>query len=205
MSYFYSGQDLNPGMKFEFSGEEARHLLSSRRVRPGERFLLQDPRGRRFQAELEAAGGRSALVRVLEEVVVPARNALRLTLMQALVKDKALELIIQKCTELGVERLVFFHGDNSTMPRKKSGGTKVPERWERIASEACKQCDRVWPPGMSLQGNLEEALREEAGEGQRFLLAASADTDLGAALGGAGQPESPVTLLVGPEGGLTCR
>jgi len=108
MSYFIFEGVLECGQQYELDGEEARHVLKSRRMRSGERFLIQDQNGQRFDALLTNFG-RGTLRFVPENsVAVPQASALRLEILQALPKEKALDWILQKSTELGVSRMDFF-------------------------------------------------------------------------------------------------
>ena len=56
MSYFIFAGVLECGKQFELKGEEARHVLKSRRLRSGDRFLIQDQNGQRFEAVLKSSG-----------------------------------------------------------------------------------------------------------------------------------------------------
>ncbi|MDH4247482.1 MAG: 16S rRNA (uracil(1498)-N(3))-methyltransferase [Deltaproteobacteria bacterium] len=209
MSYFLSGQTLHSGLEFDFSGEEASHLLSSRRTRAGEQFVVQDPQGQRFLAEVIRVERRQARVRVLEPVAPPPMPPSSVWLFQAAVKEKALEFIIQKGTELGMAELVVFPSAHSTLPHRALQNPMNAQRWERIAWEACKQSDRVSPPGIRTVPDLSAALALAAtlSPGAGFLLQAGANQTLARALSEL-QPTglqrgAMVRLLVGPEGGWT--
>ena len=108
MPYFFSEAPLIPGKTLAVAGPEAAHLLKSRRLRKGERFAMQDSAGTRCLVELTGVNGRRAIVRVLEELPLPAPPPLNLHLLQAAVKDKAAGLIVQKATELGAASVRFF-------------------------------------------------------------------------------------------------
>jgi 16S rRNA U1498 N3-methylase RsmE len=78
MSYFIFEGVLECGQQYELDGEEARHVLKSRRMRSGERFLIQDQNGQRFDALLTNFG-RGTLRFVPENsVAVPQASTLRL-------------------------------------------------------------------------------------------------------------------------------
>jgi 16S rRNA (uracil1498-N3)-methyltransferase len=202
MPYFLSSQPLALGATLSLAGEEAAHLLKTRRIRPGERLILQDGEGRRFEAELLQADGGRATVRVLEAAPVPPLPAVRVHLLQAAVKDKAAEWIIQKATEVGVAAITFFPGENSTVPKRQLAASRALGRWDRIAREACKQCDRQWPPGLRALPGLDAALAETEPGARAWLLHGGADLAAGAALREA--PHSATArVLVGPEGGFT--
>jgi 16S rRNA (uracil1498-N3)-methyltransferase len=208
MTYFLHDAPLSAGQEVELHGEEARHLLASRRLRSGERFALQDPHGRRFEAELLGAERRVARARVHGPLPVPPPPALRVTLLQAAVKDKAAELLIEKCTELGVAALCFFPSAHGTVAHGALSSSKNLARWERIAWEACKQSDRVAPPQIGLQPGLAAALAAHpvASQGgtQGWVLdpvAAQSAAQACAAL--RATPPAALHVLIGPEGGLT--
>jgi len=80
MTYFLHEAPLREGETVELAGEEARHLLASRRMRPGERFALQGPDGARFEGELLEGGKGRARARILGPVAVPPPPLGRLAL-----------------------------------------------------------------------------------------------------------------------------
>ncbi|MFL2737259.1 MAG: RsmE family RNA methyltransferase [bacterium] len=160
MSYFIFDGVLECGRQFELEGGEARHVLKSRRMRSGERFLIQDQNGHRFDAVLKSSG-RDSLSFVPEiSVTVPQESALRLEILQALPKEKALDWILQKTTELGVSQLDIFCGNHSPNSFHFSQQKSQLSRWYRIVLEASKQCGRQNPPEIFWHENLKAALQK---------------------------------------------
>lgn len=198
MTYFLAPGELAAGMTVELEGAEARHLLESRRIRPGERFALQDPAGRRFWAELLQAHRRTAHARVLGPAPVPPPPPVAVRLWVGAPKEKAAEWIVQKATELAAAELHVFPARYSPISRDDLHAPRTLERWKRIALEACKQCDRQFPPAIALQPHLDALLAARQDKGVAWLMEA----------GGGAPQRSPlaatagVTVLVGPEGGL---
>ncbi|MBI4082466.1 MAG: 16S rRNA (uracil(1498)-N(3))-methyltransferase [Candidatus Lambdaproteobacteria bacterium] len=211
MTYFRCTAPLVPGSTLVLEGAEAAHLLQARRMRPGERFALQDGAGTRCLAELVAADRHRARVLVLAPTPVPAPPLLRLSLLQAAVKEKAAEWIVQKSTELGVAAVTFFPAARATVPLRQLQAAAARERLARIAWEACKQCDRQFPPELRMLPTLDVALAAARGAAIRWVLAAGPASlapaaALAPAEGGATPAEgATATLLVGPEGGLTAE
>jgi 16S rRNA (uracil1498-N3)-methyltransferase len=201
MPYFLAARPLAAGDSYELTGEEAQHAASSRRIREGELLSLQDPEGRRFRVVVEG-GGRRLRVKVLEPEPVPPLPQRRVTLLQAAAKAKAAELIVQKCTELGVAQLEFFPAAYSTVAHRELQDPKTLSRWERIAWEACKQCGRQFPPPIRIVPDLAVALSVAAGSGRRWLLDAAGGTPA-RAIPNPRSAEESLCLLVGPEGGFT--
>lgn len=203
MTYFLAPGELSEGASLVLQGEEAQHLLKARRMRAGERFALQDARGRRFWAELvgpEAVQSerRGVRVQVLGAAPIPTLPDPPVRLWLASVKDKAAELVVQKATELGVAELHVFTARLSTVAHAELAAPRTQERWARIALEACKQCDRQAPPPLRVWPNLAALLAAGLPVGSGWLL----DRD-GTPPSASSGPGTGITVLVGPEGGLT--
>lgn len=206
MPYFACEQTLVCGETVEIAGAEASHLLKSRRLRNGERFAVQDPSGARCLVELVGAHGRRARVKVLQRLPVPAPPPVQLHLLQAAVKDKAAEWIVQKSTELGVAALAFFPAANSPLSHNQLAAEKTLARREKIAAEAGKQCDRQFPPTLAVLPGLAAALRVEGSAPISWLLDPAGEATPASALGNGNSPAPPASaarVLVGPEGGFT--
>jgi 16S rRNA (uracil1498-N3)-methyltransferase len=204
MGYFLSDKPLTLGAVVDLDGRDTDHIRRSRRFRAGDTFELQDPQGHRFQVVWEPGPSRKPRVRVVAPAAAAPAAPLRLTVLQAALKDKAAENIIRQVTELGVAALVFFQAENSPTALRD---LQVPnERWERIAWEACKQSGRALPPICTVAESLAPALDvlDLSPAAPRWMLAPDAEDSPAAAWGGhAGSPPGEAVLLVGPEGGLT--
>ena len=84
MSYFIFDGVLECGRQYELKGEEAGHILKSRRLRFGDYFLIQDEQGRRFEVVLQNLSRNSLKFVPEKTVVVPHQSPLRLEILQAL-------------------------------------------------------------------------------------------------------------------------
>ena len=159
MSYFIFDGVLNLYKQYELKGEESIHITKSRRLRPGDSFLIQDLQGQRFEAILKSFDRNSVQFSPQKPVAIPPASSLRIEIMQAMPKQKSLDFILQKTTELGVNRLDVFCGIHS--PKKISTTEKIHhlKRWQRIVSEASKQCGRQFPPELDLHPDISTALK----------------------------------------------
>ena len=132
--------------------------------------------------------------------IVPAAVVPSVTLMLSIFKFDRMEWAIEKCTELGVARVV------PVIARRTESGLAVAapkrlERWQRIVRQASEQSRRGAPPEISPPQKLKEVLTST--QGARIVLAESEETVmLKDALGMASAAEG-VTLAIGPEGGWT--
>ena len=169
-------------------GPEGHHAARVVRVQQGEVVSLFDGKGCLVTGEAVEVGKRTVTVRVAgTEIVAPPEPPL--ILVQAwLHREKALEQLLRRGTELGVCRFVLYRGDHSVRT------PKYHDKWERLFVECCKQCGRLWLPECVIAENLGAALEDVTGT----LLLATADE--------APQPlsdailDQETTLLIGPEG-----
>lgn len=137
MSYFLSDEILALNKKVKITGEEARHILKSRRIEIGEIIYLQDPHGRRFAAEVTNVNKQTVEAMPKNEVAPPLEPTIAITLFQAIVKEKALDHILQKATELGAGQIALWNA--AYTPEKITPQYKQKiSRWEKIALEAAK-------------------------------------------------------------------
>ena len=158
MSYFIFDGVLNLGKHYELKGEESSHITKSRRLRPGDSFLVQDQQGRRFEAVLKSFDRNSLLFTPQKPVAIPPASSLRIEILQALPKQKALDFILQKTTELGVSRLDMFCSVHSPKTFRVSEKQHHLKRWQRIVSEASKQCGRQFAPEIHFHPDIFAAL-----------------------------------------------
>jgi len=168
---------------------EVHHALRVARVRVGDRVALFDGQGREATCEVVEAGPDAVTVSVetRREKPKPLRQ---LTLGQAwLNREKSIEPIVSRGTELGVARFVFFEGEHSER------APRLNEKWGRLAVESCKQSGRLWLPGFELADDLAGVV---AAAGGRVLIATKdrEAVPLKEALGGGGD----VLVVIGPEG-----
>jgi 16S rRNA (uracil1498-N3)-methyltransferase len=167
----------------ELDPDDRHHLARVLRVRPGDALTVSDGCGRwrpvRFGETLEATG---------EVVVVPAPEP-PLTIGFALVKGERPELVVQKLTELGIDRIVPFVAERSVVRWDTERGRKHVERLRKVAREASMQSRRCRLP--------------EVADLQRFDELVANDRGAVALAERGGQPPSLLcrTVLIGPEGG----
>jgi len=182
----------------ELHGEEARHLTRVLRVEPGQRFEISDNQSA-YLAEIEEARGQRVVFRVVEPLDSPA-IPLRLTLCAAMIKFDRFEWMIEKATELGVERIQPVEATRSERGLFEAS-RKRSERWIRIARESSQQSRRVRVPEILPAVRFESSLQTTAD--YRFFLDESQAPSLLKSLPAERPRGSTAAILIGPEGGWT--
>ena len=165
----------------ELDAAERHHLERVLRCRVGEPIVLCDGFGRwrmgRLGPTVELDG---------EVVSVPAPSH-QVTVGFALVKADRPELIVQKLTELGVDRIVAMSSDHCVVRWRGADVARQHGRLVRVARSAAAQCRRTWLPTV-------EALTPCR---DLFALPGAVRADFD----GAPLTAAHHSILVGPEGG----
>ncbi len=182
------------------TGPDAHHLTRVLRVEPGQQFEISDNHAV-YLAEVESA--RKDLVSFsVREKVASAEPLVRTTILPSLIRFEPLEWMLEKATELGVERVVPVQAGRSEKGLEQAAGKRMA-RWNRIVREASEQSRRARLPEISPPVPLSDALQMEAA--YRYVLEEAEAPPILPALPADRRPGDLVALLVGPEGGWTDR
>jgi 16S rRNA (uracil1498-N3)-methyltransferase len=180
----------------ELRGDEARHLTRVLRVEPGQRFEISDNQ-HAYLAEITEAKGERVTFRVLEAIPA-APFPVRILLCAAIFKFDRFEWMIEKATELGVDRILPVE-TTRTEKGLFDASRKRSERWARIARESSQQSRRVQIPEILPAVRFERCLQETAGH--RYFLDEAVAPPLLREI--PAERSDSVALLIGPEGGWT--
>ncbi len=184
----------------QISGDEAHHLSRVLRVEPGQKFEISDNRDV-YLAEVESVRKDLVSFSVLEKIAA-APPVVRTTLLASLIRFERFEWLIEKATELGVERVIPVDAERSEKGLALAAVKRL-ERWNRIAREASEQSRRVRLPELGTPIPFPDALAAAAD--YRFTLEEQTAPPILSAVPGSRKPEDHVALLIGPEGGWTDR
>ncbi len=197
---WFFAESLKPG-SLVLSEQESQHAVGSRRLHPNDPLTLFDGRGGLAQACIVGADKRARKIEVRVETIVrhdpPAPT---LTLVTAAPKGPRQSTLVEKCTELGADRIVFATFERSIAQISETARSKLA----RTAIEACKQSRRPFVPTVETTNSIDEALaaRSASGRDRRYIADPQSDApSLAAAL--CEPSDADVCVLVGPEGGFS--
>src|SRR5260370_26244509 len=178
-------------------GEDAEHLTRVLRVEIGQRYEISDG-ARLYLSEIVEARKRSVRFRVIEEL--PAvEPAVSIWLMMSLMKFERCEGVIEKATELGVEKIVPVQAARSEKGLELAARKRV-ERWRKIVRAASEQSRRIHLPEVLPPVELAQAL---GWVGRKIYLEETAGCPLLIKAVSSPKAGESVGILVGPEGGWT--
>jgi 16S rRNA (uracil1498-N3)-methyltransferase len=182
----------------ELRGDEARHLTRVLRVEVGQQFEISDNQSA-FLAEITQARAECVVFRVIQPLDAPA-PPVHITLCAALIKFDRFEWMIEKTTELGVERIIPVEAERCERGLFEAS-RKRSERWVRIARESSQQSRRVRLPEILPAVRFQKSLAEEADH--RYFLDEGAAPALLRVVPAQRPGAIRIAVLIGPEGGWT--
>lgn len=201
--FFVKPEQVSDGT-VRITGPDVNHLKNVLRMRPGERLLVSDGRGKDYLCQVETLEAENVEVLIIsqeESRELPSR----IWLFQGLPKSDKMELIIQKAVELGAAGIVPVVTKNAVVKLDSKKEEAKLKRWRTIAESAAKQSKRSLVPEISGVMTLKEAcsyiddmdfdLRLIPYENERGM-AATRETFKRAV------PGSRIAVFIGPEGGF---
>ncbi|MCX5854383.1 MAG: 16S rRNA (uracil(1498)-N(3))-methyltransferase [Deltaproteobacteria bacterium] len=201
----YVPRDVKQTKRLELGKENLRYVRSVLRMKKGDPLMLFDGTGWEYETVIDQISADGVVVEVIKKKNCSRGNGIRITLMQSLPKAGKMDFIVQKATELGVDRIVPFQSERS-VPRLSSEKTSLRiKRWQSIAVEAVRQCGRPDIPEVSDILSFEDAIsgpghdtwriifwEEESVRGIRDLLRDKRYDGM-----------TNISVVIGPEGGFT--
>jgi 16S rRNA (uracil1498-N3)-methyltransferase len=185
--------DEHSGDTAAITGSNAAHLARVLRAKPGQQFDIS--LGDRIRRGTITSVADDRVEFALGEEL-PAATVTPITLYLAVFKFDRFEWAVEKCTELGVARIIPLLA-RRTEAHLASAAAKRVERWRRIALEAAQQSRRLAPPEIADPRKLTQAV--ETVDALRIVLA---ETEQRAMLRDLiSGKEELLSLAIGPEGG----
>jgi 16S rRNA (uracil1498-N3)-methyltransferase len=187
------------------AADESHHLARVLRLGPGDAVAIFDGRGHEYLARVQRVDRDAATVALVQPVPAAPEPAVRVTLVQAVLKGDKMDDVVRDATMAGVSQIAPVVTARTEIKVSALKRAHAAERWQRVAVASAKQCRRAWVPPTELAVPLESWLGAPF-PGLRLLLVEPSAGEEGVlsmrALQARARPES-AACLVGPEGGWT--
>lgn len=208
MRRFYLEPEACGAPILKLTGREAHHAAHVLRTQQGERLTVLDGAGGEYLCAVRQIGRREVTLEVLEKRRVPP-PPFSVTLLQALPKSRAFDLILEKATELGVRRIVPLISARSVSRPGEAGECKL-EKWRLTLIEALKQCGAAWLPQLDAPPTVEGFLAREQGFDLQWVASLRAGAQhpqesFRASRARLGRLPQTVAVWIGPEGDFTAE
>ena len=185
------------------TGADVNHIRNVLRMRTGEEVLIADGRGAEYRCKLTDLSENEVRAQILWKLDGIAELASAVTLFQGLPKSDKMDLIVQKCVELGVDRIVPVSTKRAVVKLDAKKEETRLKRWNTISESAAKQSGRGVIPEVSGVMSFEKAL-EEAKKLEVLLIPYERAEHMAETRRVMGEirPGQSVGVFIGPEGGF---
>lgn len=192
-------QPLSLNQRIELEEAPSHHLSKVLRMQAGRELVLFNGQGGEYTAVIEAVAKKSVSVLPTDFREDNRQSPLQLELAIGISRGERMDWVLQKATELGVSKITPLLTERTEI---KLGGERTDKKllhWQQTIISACEQCQRNLLPELNEPVLFEQWLTSVSSE-LRFVLHHRDSQTLPAQA----TPQS-VTLLIGPEGGLSER
>lgn len=194
----YLEQPLNVGQELELPEASFQHLIKVLRMSVGDTVRLFNNSGAFYLAELSAIDKRRASIHLLATETARSESSLQTHLGLVISRGDRMDYAIQKSTELGVSEITPLFSERCEVRLNQDRSDKRGAHWQQIAINAAEQCGRSSVPRVHPAQPLNLWIVEQTTDSLRLVLH-HRDTQVLSAL----PAPHRVSLLIGPEGGLS--
>ncbi|MDP2827175.1 MAG: 16S rRNA (uracil(1498)-N(3))-methyltransferase [Sulfuricellaceae bacterium] len=198
ISRFYCPQRLSPGQALDLPPDAAHHAAKVLRCEPGAGIVLFNGDGGEYEAVITYVDKNRVSAKTLVFNSRECESPIEVRLVQAISSGERMDFTLQKAVELGVSHIQPVSSERSIVKLSGERAEKRVQHWQNIVISACEQSGRNRVPGVAPISSIPNWLGN-APPGLRLLLSPAAELSLS----GLDKPQDVVTLLIGPEGGLS--
>ena len=193
----YQDSALTIDCDIEIEKNAGRHLTRVLRLKTSDTIRLFNGDGYEYPATL-SIDGKKIFAHINKRNTIDRESELNITLMQGISKGDRMDICIQKAVELGVTKIIPITCQRTVVNLKDERKEKKLRHWQGIMISACEQSGRNIIPELNEPLSFKEALSLSNNE-LKLTLDPTSSTGFGSH-----KPDSNnITLLIGPEGGLT--
>ena len=191
---------LLQGSRVTLDTRAAHHVQRVLRLREGNPLILFNGQGHEWQARLTHTVGSEPQVEIMHPLDSSERESpLDIMLLQGISRAERMAYTLQKAVELGVKQIWPVWTDRSQVKLRGERLKRRIQHWQGIIIHACEQSGRSLVPPLIPP----EALHESLNRVRTSELCLTLEPSGEHRLSDLDQPPTSVTILAGPEGGLS--
>lgn len=135
-----------------------KHIIKVLRAKSGEQLLFLDENEIQYETKLEEISANLFECKIEKQYKSERKLGLNLYVAQSVLNSDAQTSAIQKATELGVKGIIPLYTDNCAV--KETVIKNKIEKWQKIALESVKQCERADIPTVYEMSKIKEVVKK---------------------------------------------
>ena len=142
--------------------DEVHHIRDVLRLKAGEAIIIFDEQGNEYRARIKSLSYKEVGVKVEVKVKVKPDKRIKITVACAIPKKSKMDDIIDKLTQLGVDKIIPLLTERVIVKLDKRKEALRLTRWRKIALNSAKQSQRKQLPVIDSIRNIQEVLAKDA-------------------------------------------
>ena len=143
MQKFFIEEEQIQDNRIYIQGSDVKHILNVLRLNKKEKIQICNKQTmENYIVEIEEIEKEKIITQIIEKMQTSIESNVEIHLYQGLPKADKMELIIQKCVELGVNEITPIEMKRCVVKIEDKAKNKKIERWQKISEVAAKQCGR---------------------------------------------------------------
>lgn len=139
--------------KIVFNPDQSRKIKKVLRLKIGDEVEVFDGKGWVYQVRLIKIKQEESIAEIIsQDLLTDSKH--NITIYQAFPKHVKVKFILQKCTELGVDKIIFFKSEYSQIKTDHISNDRT-KRWKKIVSASTEQSKRIFVPEIEIDKNFD--------------------------------------------------
>lgn len=198
--FFIDKNCIQNGFIYINDKETLAHLACALRLRPNEIVKFIDKNETVYKTKIETVSKNEIKGEILSSEKSERKLEIALCALICALKPDAMHLAIENATQLGAKEIYVAISDNCAV--KKDAVLKKAEKWQKIANESFKQCERADLPRVYEAASMGEIFKNFKKENIFIFAEKYENSTIKSALSTAGSKEK-ILAVFGPEGGFS--
>ncbi|MDD3241365.1 MAG: RsmE family RNA methyltransferase [Bacilli bacterium] len=184
----------------EMNNDDSYHIITVMRMKEKDQFELVINH-KLYIAEITSIENKKVLAKIVKEIEDDNNLSMDVTLVQSLIKEQKMDYVLQKSTELGVNKIIPYQATRSIIKVDNKEDKKI-ERWSKIVKEASEQSKRNSIPEIIKSLNINELIKLEDYDIKILATVNEVSTNIKKVLSNV-RISDRIIIVIGPEGGFT--
>lgn len=191
---FYTNQDLKKDICISITAQEACHMYIIMRKRKDDEVEIINGKGFLAKAKILNISKNQANLKI-ENIYFEEEKKQKLILVQSIIKPDRLDLVFEKCAQLGADEFHLFPAINS---RKTEFSKNRLDRTLNILIAAIKQCGRLYLPKIKILTSIKDFQTIKS-----RIFFGSTDKNCTKLIDALKKEDENIYFIIGPQKGFT--